>query len=149
MPYSEITYHKDGNLQNKLFTVNRAYKEGEDLVKKIPLSKVDDVLPILKYNVVDYNICKKGQNANDELLLPMSKIFNGEPFECFFCLINMKYATPSTDEEDDITFRITDIAKNIDLLIFVRKSNYKGKVRLIPNTNIEYFDTNNVVTKLK
>jgi hypothetical protein len=147
-PYTEITYHNDGNLQDKLQT-NSPYKEGDDRIKKAPLNQIDDWEPIIKYNVVDYSLCRK-KEPSDVIFLPENnEIFNGDPFECIFCLIHMKYMTPSTDETDDIIFRINDVAKNIDLLLFIRKSSYRGKLITIPNTNITVLNKGNVVTKVE
>lgn len=146
--YTEITYHKDGNLQNKLQT-DSPYKEGDDRIKKVPLNQIDDWEPIIKYNVVDYNICRKTESSDIIFLPENSRIFNGDPFECFFCLIHMKYMTPSTNESDNLVFRINDVAKNIDLIIFISKSSYRGKLITIPNTNITVLNKGNVVTKIE
>lgn len=147
-PYTEITYHNDGNLQNKL-GINRPYKEGDDRIKKVPLGKIDDWEPIIKYNIVDYSLCRKTDPSDVTFLPENATIFNGDPFECIFCLIHMKYITPSTDATGDMVFRVNDVAKDVDLCVFIRKSSYRGIFRTIPNTKITFWDNRNLVTKVE
>lgn len=145
--YAEVTYHPDGVLQNKIGI--KDYREGDDRIKKISLDKIDDWEPILQYNVVDYSLCKK-ENSSKGVLLPQNdRIFNGDPFECVFCLIHLKYTTPSTNEVGDVVFRINGLAMNVDLLLFIRKSSYQGRIMTIPNTNTTILNTGNIISKIE
>jgi len=145
-PYAEVTYHNDGHIHFKL----PKYKEDDkndyrDRIKKAPLNEIGDWAPIIKYTVADYDICKKSKSSNSIFLPENNLIFNGEPFECIIWLGNLKYANPPNNEPSEMIFRINDVAKNIDLIIWIYKSSYQGRTLTIPNTNITVFNRGNII----
>ncbi len=145
-PYAEISYHNDGYIHFKL----PKYREGDqdnyrDRIKKTPLNQIEKFTPIIKYTVVDYEICKKSQSSNSIFLPENELIFNGESFECIIWLGNLKYANPPNKEPSEMIFRINDVAKNIDLIVWVFKSSHLGRNLTIPNTNITVFNRGNII----
>jgi len=144
-PYVEIGYHNDGHIYFKL----PAYKKGDkndykNRFKKNPLDQIKEFTPIIKYTVISYNLCKK-TNSSDIFLLENNLIFNGEPFECILYLGNLQYANPPNNQKSEIIFRVNDVAKNVDLIVWIYKSSYSGKIIKIPNTNIKILNKGNVV----
>lgn len=145
-PYGEISYHSDGYIHFKLPKYkNDDQDDYKDRIKKTPLDQIEDWSPIIKYTVVNYEICKKAQSSNSILLPENNMIFNGDSFECIIWLGNLKYSNPPNNEPTEIIFRINDVAKNIDLIAWIFKSSYCDKTLTIPNTNITVFNQGNIV----
>ena len=146
-PYAEFTYHKDGNMHCKLPKCKTDDKNNyENRIKKKPLNQIKDWEPIIKYTVVDYDICKISKKSNNSIFLPVNNlIFNGDSFECVIWLGNMLYANPPNNNSDEIIFRINDVAKNIDLILWIYKSSYRGKKIVLPFENKVVFNRGNVI----
>ena len=150
IPYAEISYHNDGIMLGKL----PKYKNGDSNdyfnpfgkgIKRIPLNQIGEFVPIIKYTVVNYRLCKKS-TSTDAIMLPFNKnIFNGEPFECVIWLGNMAYADPPNYKADEMIYRINDIAHNIDLIVWIYKSDYRGEIIPLPNTSLNVFNTGNII----
>lgn len=145
-PFVEISYHSDGYIHYKL---PRYKKEDRDIyrcrIKKIPLIQIGDWNPIIKYTVANYGLCKKPQSSSRVLLPKNNLIFNGEPFECIIWLGNLQYANPPNDNLSEIIYRINNVAMNIDLIVWIIKSSYRGKILTIPKTNITIFNESNII----
>lgn len=146
-PYSEFTYHKDGNTHCKLPKHKTDNKNNYvNCIKKKSLNQIRDWEPIIKYIVVDYNICKISKKSNGSIFLPENNlIFNGDSFECVIWLGNMLYANPPNNNSDEMIFRINDVAENIDLILWIYKSSYRGKKIALPFENKRVFNKWNII----
>jgi len=144
--YAEISYHNDGYMHYKLPKAKKGDKDDyRSRIKKIPLNQINEWEPVIKYTVVDYDICKKSKSSNSVLIPENDSLFNREPFECVIYLGNLRYANPPNNLPSEIIYRINDVAKNVDLIAWIYKSSYHGKYITIPNTTITVFNKGNIV----
>lgn len=144
--YSEISYHNDGVMHYKLPKDRDNGKDDyRDRFRRTPLGETTSFFPIIKYTVVSYDLCKKKRSSNGIFLPENTQIFNGEPFECLIYLGNLKYANPPNNQPSEMIFRVNDVAKDIDLIVWIYKSSYKGKIITAPNTRITVLTRGNIV----
>lgn len=140
--HGEITYHSDGTIMFKFPNgnnqKNNLYKNpfGEG-IRKLPLKEIKKFIPIIMYKVADYSLCRKKESTSPIYVPANSKIFDGTPFECIIYLGHMAYANPPNNGMNEMIFRLNDVADNIDLIVWFFKSDFRGQVRQIPNTNIK------------
>ena len=153
--HGEITYHADGSILQKIAR-NKRYNE-ENIynnphgrgVRRTPISELRDWESFAQYTVVDYRFCKKF-NPSTKLVLPFwPHVFNGNPFSCIVYLGH--FMTPSLiiNSRYGFTYRIHQVANDVDLLLAVVKSDYKGRVIKIPGTEIEVFNRSNFVEMIE
>ena len=152
--HGEITYHNDGtilfkfpggNNQNNNLYVNPLGKG----ISKVPLKKIRDWIPIISYKIADYTLCKKKQSKFPIYIPIHKKLFDGTPFECIIYLGHMAYANPPNNEMNEMIFRLNDVAEKIDLIVWFFKSDFRGQVHRIPNSDIDVIVKNaiNVVER--
>ncbi len=144
----EVTYHNDGTLHWKLPSYSnrttREYKNPRDgRYRRSPLGDIQRWSPIIRYTVVNYSLCKKPSPTNPIFLPQNSTLFSGTPFECMIFLGNKANPTPIA-KPTECVHRV-GIANNIDLLVCIYKSKYKGRKIRIGNTNHSVFTKHNVV----
>jgi len=137
--YGEISYHSDGSLLWKLPKT----KEGHRKViknphgtgkRRTPLSALQGWEPVASGNIIRYNNCGTGLTDDAHILPSNSLIFNGDPFEYHIFLGHMKYSSPPNNGQDELIFRVNDVANNIDMIVWVRKSEFSGEPFKIGNT---------------
>ena len=152
--HGEITYKNDGTIllkfprgkhQNNNLYVN-PFGNG---ISKLPLKKIRDWIPIINYKIADYSLCKKKESKFPIYIPTHEKIFDGTPFECIIYLGHMAYANPPNNGMNEMIFRLNDVAEKIDLIVWFFKSDFRGQVHRIPNTDIDVIVKNviNVVEK--
>jgi len=138
----EITYHNDGTIMFKFpggnNQKNNLYKNpfGEG-IRKLPLKEIRDWIPIISYKIADYSLCKKKESKSPIYVPSHERIFDGTPFECIIYLGHMAYANPPNNGINEIIFRLNDVADKIDLIAWFFKSDFRGQVHRIPNTDID------------
>lgn len=152
--HGEITYHNDGTI---LFKFPRGNNQNNNLyvnpfgkgISKLPLKEIRDWIPIVSYKIADYSICKKKESKFPIYIPAHEKIFDGTPFECIIYLGHMNYANPPNNGMNEIIFRLNDVAEKIDLIVWFFKSDFRGQVHRIPNTDKDVIVKNiiNVVEK--
>ena len=150
----EITYHNDGTI---LFKFPKGNNQNNNPyinpfgngISKLPLQEIRDWIPIISYKIADYSLCKKTESKFPVFVPTHEKIFNGTPFKCIIYLGHMAYANPPNNGPIEMIFRLNDVAENIDLIIWFFKSNFRGQIHRIPNTDIDVAFKNviNVVEK--
>lgn len=137
--YGELSYHSDGSLLWKLpnYPIIRSTKYDNPHgpgARRTPLSAIDEWEPVVLGNIIRYNDCK-AILLDDSIIVPENQnIFSGQPFEYYIFLGNLKYQIPQNNKSNEMVFRIEDVAQNLDLLIWFRKSDYKGFLFNIGNT---------------
>ena len=152
--HGEITYHNDGTIMFKFpggnNQKNNLYKNpfGKE-IRKLPLKEIKEFIPIIRYRVADYSLCRKKESKSPIYVPSHEKIFDGTPFECILYLGHMAYANPPNNGMNEMIFRLNDVADKIDLIVWFFKSDFRGQVHQIPNTNIKVTMKNviNVVEK--
>ena len=131
--YGELTYHPDGSVLWKLPKT----KKGEEKIVDNPhgtgtrrtrLSALEEWEPIVIGNIIRYQNCLDKLTGDAEILPEHDKIFNGEPFEYILFLGHMKYQSPPNIGEEEFIYRINNIGNEIDMIIWVRKSEFKGEL---------------------
>ena len=142
--YSECTYHRDGLILIKPDGHKQINPYGDGKKRK-SLSQIQEFEPVIKYTVLDYAVCRKSQSSNSELLPKNNNIFNGDSFECVVHLGHLRYANPQNSQVHEIIYRINDVAQNIDMILWIYKSDKRGYVFTLPNSQVKVFSTNNVV----
>jgi len=129
--YGELSYHSDGSLLWKLpnYPIIRStkyYNPHGPGARRTPLSAIDKWEPVVLGNIIRYNNCKTIL-LNDSIIIPENQnIFSGQPFEYYIFLRHLKYQTSPNNKSNEMVVRIEDVAQNLDLLIWFRKSDYKG-----------------------
>jgi hypothetical protein len=130
--YGEITYHTDGSL---LYKYPETKKEPDTIRKnphgtgsrRTPLNALEEWEPVIMGNIIRYQDCIIG-SSDDERLIPYNQfIFNGNPFEYLVYLGNKKFLNPPNNGQDELIFRLNNVAQNVDMNIWVRKSDYYGE----------------------
>ena len=152
--HGEITYHNDGTIMFKFpggnNQKNNLYKNpfGEG-IRKLPLKEIREFIPIISYKIADYSLCRKKDSKSPIYVPSHGRIFDGTPFECILYLGHMAYANPPNNGMNEMIFRLNDVADKIDLIVWFFKSDFRGQVRRIPNTDITIISKNviNVVEK--
>ena len=140
--HAEITYHSDGSILHKFpkhnnssgpFYVN-PFGTG---IRKLSLKKIRDWIPVINYKISDYSLCRK-KKVKFPVMIPQNEvIFDGSPFECIIYLGHMDYANPPNDNPTEMLFRLNNVAKNLDLIIWLFKTAFCGQKHRIPNTTID------------
>jgi hypothetical protein len=139
--YSEITYHSDGSFLYKFpqtpadNAVKRVNPHGEGS-RRTPLKQITDWERVLHGNIIRYQDCPTEQEGDEDIILRNPIVFNGAPFEYYIYLGNKDCPYPFNSSEDEMLFRIRSIGKNLDLIIWFRKSEFYGD--LIKDGNLTY-----------
>ena len=137
--YGELSYHSDGSLLWKLPNYPKIRSTKYDNphgpgARRTPLCAIDEWEPVVIGNIIRYNNCK-AILLDDSIIIPENQnIFSGQPFEYYIFLGHLKYQTPPNNKSNEMIVRIEDVAQNLDLLIWFRKSDYKGFQFNIGNT---------------
>ncbi len=148
--YAEVDYHSDGSvlfkfLGNRKGDRARYRNPAGTQARRTPLAELGEWEPVLRCTVVDYALCKP-IDADNALVLPSNElIFNGHPFVCVINLGHMAYANPPNNQKTEMLYRINDVASDIDLLLWIYKTDYRGKLMRIGNSNQTIFLRNNVI----
>lgn len=130
--YGEISYHSDGSLLWKLPNT----KDGQPQIRnnvndvgdrRTPLAELREWEPVFRGNIIRYANCTPGLTEDARIIPPNANIFNGEPFEYCVMFGNMAYASPPNHGENEMLFRVNDIAENIDMIVWLYKSDYYGE----------------------
>lgn len=130
--YGELSYHSDGSLLWKLPESKKGHKRYVDNPqgtgsRRTPLNAISKWEPVVRGNIIRYKTCHTGL-TNDARVLPNKKsLFNGEPFEYYIFLGNMRYQSPPNNKPNELIYRINDIGDNLDLILWVRKSEFHGE----------------------
>jgi hypothetical protein len=147
---SEITYHNDGSFLHKFPSESEQsspiYKNpfGKG-ARRTPLNKLTHWEGIIGYTVVNYSICRK-PFANDSFIVPYdSNLFAGNPFECLICVGNSSNLLLIPDPGENAVSRINNIGRQIDLMLIFTKTSYRGQEIHIPNSNVRFLATNNLI----
>jgi len=150
----EITYHNDGTILSKF---PRGNNQNNNLyvnpfgngISRLPLKEIRDWIPIISYKIADYSLCKKKESKFPIYVPTHKNIFDGSPFECIIYLGHMVYANPPNNGINEMIFRLNDVAEKIDLIVWFFKSDFRGQVHRIPNTDIDVIIKNviNIVEK--
>lgn len=139
--YGEVSYHSDGSLLWKLpetpegqrTVIDNPHGTGS---RRTPLSAIKAWEPVVLVNIIRYNNCFP-ELTDDAKILPSSpRIFNGDPFEYHIFLGHMRYGDPPNSGESELIFRVNDIGQDIDMMIWVRKSDYSGEPFKLGKTTI-------------
>ena len=146
--YAEITYHSDGSLHHKFpsplggkgLTYVNPYGEG---IKRKPLSSITEWEPVIKYTIVKYHLCPEIDAA--DVVIQKQTIFNGEPFFSMIFLGFMAYDVPPNEGDDEMVIRINDIGHNLDVAVWLHKTDYRGHVKKLQGTDIEILVDGNIV----
>jgi len=142
----EITYHSKGLIHIKLPQYNdhtsTEYKNRQ--IRRTPLSEIREWSPFIRYTVVNDNLCKKPSASNMVTISANKKLFDGTPFECILFLGTKANQTPLSKSTES-TIRLSDIADEVDLLVCVYKSSYRGEMMKIRNSDKKIWSTNNVI----
>lgn len=143
--YGELSYHSDGSLlwklpQTKSGQQRIIHNPHETGSRRTPLNELDEWEPVVIGNIIRYSNCRTGLTEDAELLPENEVIFNGEPFEYYLYLGHMKYKNPPNAGNDEIIYRVNNVAKNLDMILWITKSDYKGTVhkfgdRVVINDN--------------
>jgi hypothetical protein len=142
--YWEYSYHHDGVLLLKHSQNGYINPQGNGIKRK-PISKIWEFEPVLRYTVIDYDICKK-RNPSDKVILPNNiGIFNGKSFECVILLGNTALKNLANNKGDEMIYRLNDVATNIDMVLWFYKSDNTGRIITVPNTQIKIFNTSNII----
>lgn len=128
--YGEISYKADGALLIK-FPENsqdpKVYKnpDGKDATRK-PLKEISDWEPLFVGKIIRYQDCIDGK-TDDIVEFPRNdELFNGDPFEYVVYLGNCRNVDLPKSYEAGTSLRLSMIAEELDLLVLVSKSNYRG-----------------------
>lgn len=74
---------------------------------------------------------------NDSVIVTENQnIFSGEPFEYHIYLGHLKYQSPPNNKSSEMICRIENVTQNLDMIIWFRKSDYKGFLFNIGSTKI-------------
>lgn len=148
--YAEITYHNDGSLLHKF----PAYRKGDKTRyknpagpgrRRTPIPELREWEPIVRYTVVDYTLCRM-IDPEDSLALPYNPmIFNGDPFVCIIHLGHMAYANPPNNQPTEMIYRMNDVASNVDLILWLYKTSYRGRLMRIGKSSHSVFSRGNVI----
>lgn len=130
--YGEITYHADGSL---LYKYPNSNKDSDTIIKnphgtgsrRTPLNALEEWEPVFMGNIIRYKDCKLGLTSNAKVIPHNHLIFNGEPFEYRVYLGYKKFMNPPNNGQDELIFRVNYIAHNVDMVIWLRKSDYYGE----------------------
>lgn len=130
--YGEITYHSDGSLLYKY--PNSNMDNGTVMInphgvgsRRTPLNTLMEWEPVFMGNIIRYNDCILGLTPDAKVIPHNLLVFNGNPFEYLVYLGNKKLLDLPHNNHDELIFRVTDIAQNIDMTIWLRKSDYYGE----------------------
>ena len=152
--HAEITYHNDGTMLFKFpggnnQTNNLYVNPFGNGIRRHPLYEIREWIPIISYKIADYSLCKKKESKFPIFIPSHKNIFDGTPFECIIYLGHMAYANPPNNSLNEMIFRLNDVADKIDLSIWFFKSDFRGQVHRIPNTDTDVIIKNviNVVEK--
>lgn len=148
--YAEITYHNDGSLLHKF----PPYRKGDKTryknpagpgKRRTPLPELREWEPIVRYTIVDSTLCRT-IDVKDGLVLPHNPIiFNGDPFVCIIHLGHMAYANPPNNHPTEMIYRMSDVATNVDLILWVYKTTYRGRLMRIGRSNHTVFSRGNLI----
>ena len=114
--------------------------------KRTALKEVNFWEPVIRYTIVNYNLCKKQKIYNKATLPLKINIFNGDPFECTLFVGGKKAPTPK-ESNIDLAYRISFIATNVDILLVIVKSNYFGEWMQLGESTQKVFSRNNFIWK--
>lgn len=130
--YGELSYHSDGSLLWKLPET----EEGHDKLvdnphgtgsRRTALSALEEWEPVVHGNIIRYKTCYTSLTEDAQILPDKPEIFNGDPFEYYIFLGHMKYQKPPNSGSDELVYRINDVGKYIDMVLWVRKSQFYGE----------------------
>lgn len=129
--YGELSYHSDGSLLWKLpnYPVEQCNKYDNPHrsgARRTPLKKIDEWEPVVLGNIIRYQDCNSIILEDSIVVTENTNIFSGEPFEYYIFLGHLKYQTPPNKKTEEMIFRIENISKTLDMIIWFRKSDYKG-----------------------
>jgi hypothetical protein len=129
--YGELSYHSDGSLLWKLpdYPVEQCNKYDNPHgsgARRTPLNLIDEWEPVVLGNIICYQDCNSIILEDSIFVTVNTKIFSGEPFEYYIFLGHLKYQSPPNNKSEEMIFRIENISKNLDMIIWFRKSDYKG-----------------------
>lgn len=130
--YGELSYHSDGSLLWKLPKTKDGIEKVIDNphgtgTRRTPLTALDEWEPVILGNIIRYKNCLTGLTQDARILPENDVIFSGDPFEYYIFLGHMKYQKPPNNGSNELIYRVNDIGENIDLILWVRKSNYYGE----------------------
>lgn len=120
--YGELTYHADGSLLWKLPESKKAYKKYVDNphgtgTRRTPLNAISKWEPIVRGNIIRYKTCQVGLTNDARVLPDKNSIFNGDPFEYYIFLGDMRYQSPPNNKPNELIYRINDVGDNLDLIL--------------------------------
>jgi hypothetical protein len=130
-PYAEVTYHNDGTVLYKFPKHNNRtetiYKNPHGKGKRrVPIDEIGVWEPIIRGTVVQYGLCRRDPSEDMVMIPENPMIFNGSPFQFVVFLGNLRYANPPNDKATEMLYRINDVARKIDLLVWLYKTDYRG-----------------------
>src|SRR5205814_683363 len=112
--------------------------------RRTPLAAILEWEPVVKYNVVDYTLCKKPLGGDVAIVPYHSGVFCGTPFECILFL--GKRSMPSPKElSDRAVFRLAGVTADLDLLCCFYKSTYQGEYYSLTSGSERVLSRANVV----
>lgn len=139
--YAEVTYHKDGTLLHKFQSDKRG---GESRYKnpagtgrrRTPISQLREWEPFVRYTIVDCSSLKVIKSDRAFSIPHDSTIFNGDPFICTLFLGHKIYACPPNNSPTEMIYRINDVARNVDLILWFYKSDYQGRLMQVGKSDL-------------
>ncbi len=131
----EVTYHSNGQLHFKMPRYSeRTTTEYPNVQQRRPLKEIREWYRFMQYTVVNYDVCKKPRASQKMLVPPNKLLFDETPFRCIFFLGNKVNPTPRSTLTNVAT-RILDVASELDLLVCIVKTEYRGTLMRIGATD--------------
>ncbi len=139
-PYSEITYHNDGEMhfkyhgQAKSDNISFENPYGKHGIKRIPLYKIQELEPIIELLV---NSPEKSSiaSSSNKLIVPFHKSRITETsFRCVIMIVNKFFSSPKSFYSNGFTERIRGVGLTFDLLCLFEvktKGSLGNSVRII------------------
>lgn len=128
--YGELSYHNDGLLvfkyPNDKFEETVYHNPHGSGNRRTPINLIKEWEPIFHFKILRYQSCKIQIPNGDDIILYNNNIFNGEAFEYLVYLGYNKYLNPPNNGINEMLYRVLNVADQIDLMIWLFKTNYKG-----------------------
>lgn len=139
--YSELSYHSDGSLLWKLpdYPVKQSSKYDNPHgigARRTPLNLINEWEPVVLGNIIRYQDCNTLFMNDSVIVTENQNIFSGEPFEYHIYLGHLKYQSPPNNKSSEMICRIENVTQNLDMIIWFRKSDYKGFLFNIGSTKV-------------
>ncbi|MCH7723195.1 MAG: hypothetical protein IIC76_07650 [Bacteroidetes bacterium] len=147
--YGEATYHSDGTFMYKFpnypikeMRYNNPHGAG---AKRMPLSNIKGWEPLFKFDIYDYNLCRKIKEIKDDekIILINDHLFNGKSFSCLINFSHINYPVPILSDFSQLSTTVNSVTDNLNLWIVIISLNDKGYFIKMEPMGQKIFSQNN------